>query len=82
MRYSLPIAYTPPEIIRTLFFVINQLEALAEKGNQGLAWSEEEDELLAQRFGNDAKITELAKLHSRSYGAIKARLIKLQLLQK
>lgn len=55
--------YNQPEIIRALFFAINKLEALAEKGNQGLAWSEEEDELLAQRFSNGIKITEFAKLH-------------------
>jgi len=74
--------YNQPQIIRALFFAINQFEALAEKGNQGLAWSEEEDELLAQRFNDGTKITELAKLHSRTYGAIKARLIKLGTLQK
>ena len=74
--------YNQPEIIRALFFAINQLEAFAEKGNQGLPWGEQEDELLAKRFGNDAKITELAKLQSRTYGAIKARLLKLGLLQK
>jgi len=74
--------YNQPEIIRALFFAINQLEALAEKGNQGLPWSEEEDNLLTQHFSEGAKITELAKLHSRTYGAIKARLIKLGLLQK
>jgi hypothetical protein len=38
----------------------------AEKGNQGLAWSEEEDELLAQHFTEGAKINQLAKLHSRT----------------
>ncbi|MCX2576354.1 hypothetical protein [Pedobacter sandarakinus] len=74
--------YNQPEIIRALFFAVNQLEALAQKGNQGLAWNEEEDVLLAERFGNGSKITELAKLHTRTYGAIKARLIKLELLQK
>lgn len=58
------------------------LGQVAEKGNQGLPWSEEEDELLAQRFNDGTKITELAKLHSRTYGAIKARLIKLGLIQK
>jgi len=47
-----------------------------------LPWSEEEDELLAERFGNDAKITQLEKLHSRTYGAIKVRLLKLELLIK
>lgn len=74
--------YNQAEIIRALFFAINQLETLAEKGNQSLAWSEQEDELLSERFGNGTKITELARLHSRTYGAIKARLIKLGLLQK
>lgn len=74
--------YNQPEIIRALLFAINQLEALTEKGNQGLAWSEEEDELLAERFSEGIKITQLAKLHSRTYGAIKARLIKLELLKK
>ncbi|MGQ7855235.1 hypothetical protein ACUN24_13455 [Pedobacter sp. WC2501] len=74
--------YNQPEIIWALFFALNELEALAEKGKQGLAWGEEEDELLAERFSKSIKITQLAKLHSRTYGAIKARLIKLQLLQK
>ena len=74
--------YNQPEIIRALFFAITQLEALAEKGNQGLPWGEEEDGLLAQRFAEGIKITQLAKMHSRTYGAIKARLIKLELLQK
>jgi hypothetical protein len=45
-------------------------------------WSEEEDKLLAERFNEDIKITQLAKLHSRTYGAIKARLVKLELLHK
>ncbi len=74
--------YNQPEIIRALLFAINELESLAKKGNQGLAWSKEEEELLAERFGNGSKITELSKLHSRTYGAIKARLIKLELLKK
>jgi hypothetical protein len=74
--------YNQPEVIRALFFAIDELEALAEKGNQGLPWGEEEDVLLAERFSEGNKITQLAKLHSRTYGAIKARLLKLELLQK
>jgi len=69
--------YNQPEIIRALFLAINQLEALAEKGKQSLAWSEEKSELLAQHFNEGAKITQLAKLHSRNYVAIKARLFNL-----
>lgn len=38
------------QIIRALFFAINELEALAEKGNQGLAWSEEEDSPARKAF--------------------------------
>ncbi|CAH0250413.1 MULTISPECIES: hypothetical protein [unclassified Pedobacter] len=74
--------YNQPEIIRALSFALNELRAVAEKGNQGMPWSEEEDNLLTQRFSEGAKITQLAKLHSRTYGAIKARLIKLELVQK
>ncbi|NTD97010.1 hypothetical protein G6M26_06590 [Agrobacterium tumefaciens] len=51
-------------------------------GVASLAWGEEEDELLTQRFAEGTKITQLAKLHSRTYGAIRARLIKLELIQK
>lgn len=46
------------------------------------AWTAEEDTLLAERFADGKKIAQLAKLHSRTYGAIKARLLKLELLQK
>lgn len=56
-----------------------QLEAFAKKGNQGLTWDEEEDALLAQHFARGTKITELAKIHSRTYGAIKARLLRMLL---
>jgi len=48
--------YNQPQIIRALFFAINQLEAIAEKGDQGLPWSGEEDELLAESFGNNLSI--------------------------
>lgn len=74
--------YNQAEIIRALFFALNELESLAEKGNKGLAWSQEEDNLLTQRFKEGIKITQLAKLHSRTYGAIKAKLLKLGLLHK
>ncbi|WP_443946589.1 hypothetical protein ACJVDH_05630 [Pedobacter sp. AW1-32] len=57
--------YNQPEIIRGLFFALNELRAVAEKGNQGLQWSEEEDNLLTQRFAEGTNITELTKLHYR-----------------
>lgn len=73
--------YNHPEVIRALFFALNGLKAVVEKGNQGLAWTEE-GALLAERFADGIKVTELARLHSRTYGAIKARRLKLKLLQK
>ena len=37
------------------------------RGKQSLAWSDEEDKLLAERFGNDSNITQVAKLNFRTY---------------
>ena len=48
--------YNQPEIIRALFFAINQLEDINQKGNQRMPWSEEEDALLTQRFIKGIKI--------------------------
>ncbi|WP_343522265.1 hypothetical protein [Pedobacter sp.] len=42
----------------------------------------EEDSLLLKHFNEGKKTSQLAKLHGRSYGAIKARLIKLEMLEK
>jgi hypothetical protein len=58
------------------------LKGLAQKGKQGQPWTTEEDSLLLKAFNEGKKISELAKLHGRSYGAIKARLIKLEMLEK
>ncbi|WP_431294720.1 helix-turn-helix domain-containing protein [Pedobacter sp. P26] len=35
---------------------------------------------MVKQFNEGNKISQLAKLHGRSYGAIKARLIKLEIL--
>ncbi|MCH5281002.1 MAG: UvrD-helicase domain-containing protein [Lachnospiraceae bacterium] len=53
-----------------------------EKANAGAKWSREEDERLKQEFSSGMKITQIAKTHGRSYGAIKARLIKHGLIEK
>ena len=42
----------------------------------------QEDELLTQRFNDGMKTSELAKLHGRSAGAIRSRLLKLELVVK
>jgi len=54
----------------------DQLEAKERETNAGLAWSEEEDRRLEEEFEAGMKITEIARGHGRTYGAIKARLKK------
>ncbi|MBT2563791.1 hypothetical protein J7E50_21470 [Pedobacter sp. ISL-68] len=74
--------YQQPPVIRALYFAINEIKSLAQKGKQGQPWTTEEDSLLLKDFNEGTKISQLAKLHGRSYGAIKARLIKLEMLEK
>lgn len=54
----------------------DQLEAKERETNAGLAWNEEEDRRLEEEFEAGMKITEIARGHGRTYGAIKARLKK------
>jgi hypothetical protein len=74
--------YQQAVVIRALYFAINEIKGLAQKGKKGQPWTTEEDSLLLKAFNEGNRITELAKLHGRSYGAIKARLIKLGMLEK
>lgn len=73
--------YQQAAVIRALYFALTELKVLADKGKQGQPWTAEEDSLLLKAFNEGKKITELAKLHGRSYGAIKARLIKLEIIK-
>ena len=52
-----------------------------QKVNAGARWSKEEDDKLDQEFSSGMSISEIAKKHERSYGAIKARLIKHGLIE-
>jgi ATP-dependent DNA helicase RecQ len=42
----------------------------------GASWSEEEDKQLDEEFNSGMKISEIAKIHDRTNGAIRARLRK------
>ena len=53
-----------------------QAEAKEKENNAGQAWSEEEDKSLAEEFEAGMKISEIARGHGRTYGAIRARLKK------
>jgi hypothetical protein len=78
--------YQQPEVIRALFYALNELKDIkgtnvtTPSGNQGKPWPVQEDELLTQRFKEGIKTTELARLHERSTGAIRSRLVKLGLV--
>ncbi len=74
--------YQQAVVIRALYFALTELKVLADKGKQGQPWTTEEDSFLSKAFNGGSKISQLAKLHGRSYGAIKARLIKLEMLEK
>lgn len=50
-------------------------------GSAGAAWSDEEDELLVREYQGGMKISEMAKSHQRTSGAIRARLKKQGLVE-
>lgn len=47
-----------------------------QRTNSGLPWTDEEDERLVSEFQSGLKMTEIAKIHGRTNGAIQARLEK------
>jgi hypothetical protein len=82
--------YQETEIVRALFNAINELKNSPEKkanqtnraANQGNKWTQTEDEQLIERFKKGIITSELSKLHGRTYGAIRSRLIKLELIKE
>ena len=77
--------YQKPDIIRALFIAISTLEKQKVRDNRSTSlpnnanspWSIEEDEQLSIEFDNNIKISECAKIHQRTIGAIRSRLLKL-----
>jgi ribosomal protein L9 len=77
--------YQQTEIIRVLFNAINELKkgnnkttkTDSKKENQGNKWLDTEEEKLKENFNKGYKISELATMHGRTYGAIRSRLVKL-----
>jgi len=74
--------YNHPTIIRALFYSLNALECLSEReererrlpDNAGKPWSEDEDRLLVEAFDSGTSLKQIAAKHSRTDGAIAARL--------
>ncbi len=73
-----------PGIVRALFnaaaLLKNSKDALPGLANQGNAWTGDEDNQLKEAFTNGIKISQLAKVHQRTPGAIRSRLKKLGLI--
>jgi hypothetical protein len=76
-----------PHVIRALYLAARALESMPEPKikrapepgfeNAGVAWTKEEDERLARKFDEGAKVSSLASIHRRTSGAITSRLVKL-----
>ncbi len=78
-----------PDAVRALHHAAAELERIARREqrlerarltlpeNTGKAWSVEEDRMLLTRFRNGVEVADMAALHSRTAGAIRARLEKL-----
>lgn len=72
--------YNSPEVIRALFtileFVNKETRQIAQKSsleNAGMPWSEDEDEKLRDEFSAELKLSDIAREHGRSRGAIESR---------
>lgn len=82
-----------PDTVRALFHAAHELERLAKRErnlkrarltlpeNTGKAWSHDEDKLLLSRFRSGTTVSDLALIHARTPGAIRARLEKHGLLR-
>ena len=72
-----------PDVIRALHTVLNTLgnASSAPKKNRlenaGKPWSPEEDDALREEYRQGMKVSQIAKLHIRSRGAITARLVRI-----
>ena len=77
--------YNSPEVIRalyTLLEIVNSESAKEPLRNAGKPWSDVEDDKLRDEFAAKVRISDIAKEHGRTYGAIESRLDHLGLKKK
>lgn len=77
--------YNSPDVIRALFKMLEATtESLDEDPlcNAGKPWSDKEDSYLRGEFESKMKISDIAREHGRTYGAIESRLAYLGLKKK
>lgn len=77
------------DVVRALYTLLqlessnsNRNENKKTYENSGKKWSEEDDELLTELFNRGVKNSDLQKHFGRSYGSIKARLVRLGLIDE
>jgi hypothetical protein len=70
-----------PVILRALFNAVKELKLSEARGNQGNKWTDLEEEALRQQFNDGKRIIEMARIHGRTTGAIRSRLIRIGLLE-
>lgn len=78
-----------PDAVRALLHAAAELERMATRErrlkrarltlpeNTGKEWSHDEDRMLLSRFRNGVQVEDMAVIHARTTGAIRARLEKL-----
>jgi len=85
--------FQTPEVIRALFIAANALRSGRPSGGGGTAtaaalrgprpaaagirWTDEEDGVLSREFDEGVTLSDIARRHNRTTGAITARLVKL-----
>ena len=74
--------YNSPEIIRALFVLLEHVTTKDPLRNVGKPWTDIEDDKLRDEFLSKIKISDIAKEHGRSYGAIESRLDYLGIKKK
>ncbi len=82
--------YQNAQTVRALHSAVSALEAAAKRKKRkkklperaGQPWKNEEDNMLIKKFDDGAIVSEIAKEHQRTTGAIKSRLEKLGELPK
>lgn len=77
--------YNSPEVIRALFALLEVTNISQETfltRNAGKPWTDIEDDKLREEFTAKVKISDIAKAHGRSYGAIESRLEKMGLKKR
>lgn len=84
--------YNKPDVIRALYTVweatasntefVKPVQTLDPKRNAGKPWTELEDDKLRDEYAEKIKISDIAKEHGRTYGAIESRLEHLGLKKK